>query len=284
MGENETPNIRYGQLREAVVHYGFSAGRAVAELDWLLDEDRWMEVGSGFKDINDFLKTIDLSDFKFSIEQRKGIAKKLEAIEASQRATAKALGVSQPTIHEDLKNNDRNLSEPIEEAEVIEPLPDYENKIGKEQKTEEKKKEKETKIEDEQKQRAEAIKTKAPIIYHEDCVKFLERFEDKSIDLLFTDPPYSTDIKDLPAFLDTWLYNSLDKIKDAGRAFICIGAYPIEIHTYLEYLLKTDWIIDCPLIWTYRNTLGQTPKMKYNQFLVNIQGKCVFQLGKHQYR
>ena len=32
----------------------------------------------------------------------------------------------------------------------------------------------------------------------------------------------------------------------------------------LPALLKTDWIIDNPLIWTYRNTLGQTPKMKYN--------------------
>ena len=124
--------------------------------------------------------------------------------------------------------------------------------------------EKDTQIKEAQKQRAEIIQSKAPIIYHEDCIKFLGKFKDKSIDLLLTDPPYSTDIKDLPAFLDTWLYNALNKIKDTGRAFICIGAYPIELYTYLEYLLKTDWIIDPPLIWTYRNTLGQTPKMKYN--------------------
>jgi len=101
-------------------------------------------------------------------------------------------------------------------------------------------------------------------IFHEDCVDFLNRFENKSIDLLITDPPYSTDVEDLPGFLDKWLYRALNKVKDTGRAFICIGAYPIEIYTYLQYLLKTEWIVDNPLIWTYRNTLGQTPKMKYN--------------------
>jgi len=101
-------------------------------------------------------------------------------------------------------------------------------------------------------------------IFHEDCVDFLNRFENKSIDLLITDPPYSTDVEDLPGFLDKWLYDALSKVKDTGRAFICIGAYPIEIYTYLQYLLKTEWIVDNPLIWTYRNTLGQTPKMKYN--------------------
>jgi len=113
-------------------------------------------------------------------------------------------------------------------------------------------------------QRDAEREAKAPIIYHEDCKEFLKRFQNKTIDLLLTDPPYSTDIENLPEFLNAWLYDSLKKIKDVGRAFICIGAYPLELYTYLNYLLKTDWIIDCPLIWTYRNTLGQTPGMKYN--------------------
>ena len=42
---------------------------------------------------------------------------------SSQRATAKMLGVTQPTVHEDLKENDRNLSLeekiPTENKEVI---------------------------------------------------------------------------------------------------------------------------------------------------------------------
>jgi len=123
---------------------------------------------------------------------------------------------------------------------------------------------KKQKIEQVQKERRDTKEIAQAILYHENCMNFLNRFEDKSIDLLITDPPYSTDIKDLPEFLDTWLYRALNKVKDTGRAFICIGAYPIEIYTYLQYLLKTEWIVDNPLIWTYRNTLGQTPRMKYN--------------------
>lgn len=123
---------------------------------------------------------------------------------------------------------------------------------------------KQKQIDEENAERDREREAKAPIIYNEDCADFLDRFKDKSIDLLITDPPYSTDISNLPEFLDTWLYRSLEKVKDTGRIFICIGAYPIEIHTYLTYLFDSDWTVDCPLIWTYRNTLGQTPGMKYN--------------------
>ena len=119
-------------------------------------------------------------------------------------------------------------------------------------------------IEEVESEREEERKAKAPLIYNEDCTVFLNRFKEKTIDLLITDPPYSTDIDDLPSFLDTWLLDSISKVKDTGRIFICIGAYPIELYTYLGYLLQTDWIIDNPLIWTYRNTLGRTPDMKYN--------------------
>jgi len=119
-------------------------------------------------------------------------------------------------------------------------------------------------IEQVQEERRNTKEITRATIYHDDCYNFLNRFESKSVDLLITDPPYSTDVKDLPEFLDKWLYDALDKVKDTGRVFICIGAYPIEIYTYLKYLLKTDWIVDNPLVWTYRNTLGQTPKMKYN--------------------
>lgn len=103
-----------------------------------------------------------------------------------------------------------------------------------------------------------------PVVYNESCGVFLNRIMDHSVDLLITDPPYSTDVDDLQAFLDTWLYEALSKVKDFGRAFICIGAYPGEIRQYLNMLVGYEnWIVDSPLIWTYRNTLGQTPKMKY---------------------
>jgi len=43
------------------------------------------------------------------------------------------------------------------------------------------------------------------------------------------------------------------------------GSYPMEIQAFLNVLLNQDkFIVDNPLVWTYKNTLGVTPKMKYN--------------------
>ena len=106
--------------------------------------------------------------------------------------------------------------------------------------------------------------------------KFLSTIKDGSIDLILTDPPYSTEynsISGFEAFVGGWLPTLLKKMKPTGRAFICTGAYPEEMNTYLKHFvgslkydkkISTDLIFDAPLIWTYRNTLGQTPKMKYN--------------------
>ena len=89
---------------------------------------------------------------------------------------------------------------------------------------------------------------------------------ENEVDLLITDPPYSTDINDIESFAREWVLLAIEKVKPTGRAYICIGAYPKELQTYLNILLdeQDKFIVDNPLIWTYRNTLGQTPKMKYN--------------------
>jgi hypothetical protein len=118
--------------------------------------------------------------------------------------------------------------------------------------------------------------TKA-FLFNESYEQFAYRFENNSVDLLFTDPPYSTDIDNIQEFAENWLGLFLPKIKDSGRAFICIGAYPIEINAYMNILLKQDrFIVDNPLIWTYKNTLGQTPNMKYNlnyQMILHLYSK-----------
>lgn len=104
-----------------------------------------------------------------------------------------------------------------------------------------------------------------PEIKQMDCIDFLNEFEDNSIDLLFTDPPYSTDIEDIYSFTNKWLPLAIQKTKKSGRLLICSGAYPIEIEAFLKVLLnQSKFIVDNPLVWTYKNTLGVTPKMKYN--------------------
>ena len=126
---------------------------------------------------------------------------------------------------------------------------------------------------------AEAEKTRTltaevknePLLYLKPIKEFLYDTESESADLIFADPPYFSEFNDVikfDFFVSDWLLWLLTKMKPTGRAFICTGAYPGEMHTYLKHFMSEQMgkglIVDAPLIWTYRNTLGQTPKMKYN--------------------
>ena len=96
-------------------------------------------------------------------------------------------------------------------------------------------------------------------LYHEGYDTFLKRFEDKSIDLLLTDPPFSTDVDDIKSFAK-WLPKALAKVNATGRAFVFIGAYPEELQAYLNTALPTQ-----VLVWAYNNTIGATPKKDHMQ-------------------
>jgi len=124
----ENPNIVYGRLTESVHISGYSLERALWEFEWLLKDDRWKSVGMGYNDINEFLKTISFSEFKIAIEQRKELSKKLAELQASQRTTAKMLGVNNATIHRDvayatLEENITIDNEDVIEADVANATP-----------------------------------------------------------------------------------------------------------------------------------------------------------------
>lgn len=123
----EAPNTVHGRLLEAMHVSGYTFERACGELEWLLDEDRWQRVGDGFTDINKFLATIDFSDFRVALDQRKKLAKRLQAIEASQRATARLLGVGETTIRRDLDTRaPLGAQGPVEATEAEENQPSTE--------------------------------------------------------------------------------------------------------------------------------------------------------------
>ena len=82
-------------------------------------------------------------------------------------------------------------------------------------------------------------------------------------DLLLTDPPYSTDVDDIDEFAAEWLPMALGKVKPTGRAYVCIGAYPEELRAYLNIDAPAHLKLTNILVWTYRNTLGPSPKMGY---------------------
>jgi DNA modification methylase len=114
--------------------------------------------------------------------------------------------------------------------------------------------------------------TIAPKIFITDCLK--AHLKEKC-DLLLTDPPYSTDVKDINAFVDSWLYKALDGVKDTGFAYIFIGAYPKEVQAYLNARTPSHMKLEQILVWTYKNTLGQNPKDRYK---LNYQN-CLFYRG-----
>ena len=83
------------------------------------------------------------------------------------------------------------------------------------------------------------------------------------------------DVDDIDKFTE-WLPIALSKVKDTGRAYIFIGAYPREIQAYINIVMPAQI-----LVWTYRNTLGPTPKFDYKlnwQAILYYRGKDALEL------
>lgn len=99
---DEAPNTVHGRLLEAVHISGYSFERARLELRWLLEEDRWKELG--FANGSAFVRSVEdaFSEFRMSVGQRRELVEELSDI-ASQRAIADALGVDEGTIRGDLR-------------------------------------------------------------------------------------------------------------------------------------------------------------------------------------
>ena len=83
-------------------------------------------------------------------------------------------------------------------------------------------------------------------------------------DLLLTDPPYSSDVKDIDKFARDWLPLALLKVKPTGRAYVFTGAYPGELQAYLNIKPPEHLTLANVLVWTYRNTIGPSSKFNYN--------------------
>lgn len=113
-------------------------------------------------------------------------------------------------------------------------------------------------------------------LYHTEAVRFLRAIPPGSVDMLLTDPPYSTDVEDVQAFAASWLPLALSRLKPAGRAYVCIGAYPDELLAYLT-TERAGFGLEQILVWTYRNTLGPSPSHTYS---LNWQAVLYF-MGPH---
>lgn len=196
--------------------------------------------------------------------------------------TAAKSGVAARTIRRDVKIG-RDIAEDVRDAIRDTPLADSKMELLELARLDEAKQKQVTakilqgeakSVKDAQRiERQEAIRhaveeaarnsTQRALIRKIDARKFIDQFEHHSIDLLITDPPYSTDVDDITHFA-YWLLNATPKLKSTGRAYICIGPYPLEMLTYLEVLRQARWLDKSQiLVWTYRNTLGPSPSHQY---------------------
>jgi len=105
--------------------------------------------------------------------------------------------------------------------------------------------------------------TTQPTVHEADALSFIESV-DETVDLLLTDPPYSTDVDDVTDFARSWVPDALEIVAADGFAFIFVGAYPDELQSYLNVIEHTTpWSVCQVLVWTYRNTLGRAPNDRY---------------------
>lgn len=125
--------------------------------------------------------------------------------------------------------------------------------------------EKEQAKEETERQRTEPDEVPARIT-ESDATEFISTFDDGEIDLLLTDPPYSSDIDDIYEFAASWVPAALKKVASDGHAYICIGEYPEEIAAYYGIVAGFEKFDEIQLLaWTYRNTLGRMPNRRYGR-------------------
>ena len=237
----ETPDTVHGRLLEAVHVTGYTFERACGELEWLIDKDRWRTVGGGFKDFNKFLATIDLSKFRSALESRSKLAKRLADLGASQRASARLIGVDKETIREDLGIRKRGGNPPPATADAPIDTSEVSSTGGNppawfQSDTDPSREAKRVTNRDAQQaeraatRSARAAAAQAAIVnvdeavQHADFRTTAQQLADDSVSLVFTDPPYDDGF--LPAYRDLGLV-AARVLQDGGSLITYTGHHRI---------------------------------------------------------
>ena len=93
-------NQAYGALTEGFYLAGFTFERAMARTLGLLKSGGWRQVGAGFDDVNEFVRSLGLDQFRVAAEQRRDFVERVKELqpEVSIRAIGDAFGVAHTTI------------------------------------------------------------------------------------------------------------------------------------------------------------------------------------------
>ncbi len=114
-------------------------------------------------------------------------------------------------------------------------------------------------------------------IYLGDCIEIMRTFPDKSVDLIFADPPFNIGIKydvhndnmsyeDYYNWSEKWIKETYRLLKNNGSIYIAIGdEFAAEINIILK---RTGFYYRNWIIWYY--TFGQNQRKKFNRSHTHI--------------
>jgi len=210
----ESPDTIHGRMKEGAHLAGYGLTRAMENLKWLLEDERYKQLSAGYRDVNEFLRDTKEAFRLLRIDpkERKQIAKLVKRLQpgASQRAIADMVGASDETIARDLGRRSPSATNVARRATVQEgpidvdatnvaPSPwtsRYHYDPAAKALAEQRKKERE-------RLRAERLEKTAPAprfqadnyeidkVYQGDASKL--KLPENSIDFVLTDPPWSPD-------------------------------------------------------------------------------------------
>jgi N6-adenosine-specific RNA methylase IME4 len=95
-------NQAYGEAKAHLHDAGYAYERGCQRLRALLANDDWRQSGNGFKNVDEFMQSLQLDQFAKVTEEKREIAKLIKALrpEVSNRAIARALKTDESTLRE----------------------------------------------------------------------------------------------------------------------------------------------------------------------------------------
>lgn len=121
------------------------------------------------------------------------------------------------------------------------------------------------------------IKMEVNKVYLGDCIKIMKALPDKSVDLVFADPPFNIGIKydvhndnmsyeEYYIWSEKWIKETFRLLKNNGTIYIAIGdEFVAEINMILK---RTGFYFRNWIIWYY--TFGQSQRKKFNRAHTHI--------------
>jgi N6-adenosine-specific RNA methylase IME4 len=105
MTEAADANQAYGALTAEFYLAGFTFERAMGRVLDLLKDESWRKVGEGFDDVNEFVRSLRLDQFRALADQRKEFVERVKELQpdVSNRSLAGASGVHHDTVDRDAR-------------------------------------------------------------------------------------------------------------------------------------------------------------------------------------